>query len=335
MLLGSAARTARLKPVPRMDPSSLRVVSYNVRYFGHALRGLASTRYSKQAIALRLVELSPLADIICLQEVETRSLRSQAVLTEAAVPRETQLEDFMGEFESVFAALGKPFPYEAFYFRAHAYALTSEFPLYNTGLAVLVRTDRLHVSNHNGHAPHPITFHHVEALRDTKQSRICAHLLARDGGGRPLHVFNTHLSLPSPFHKGFWTRKEKMGHGPNQLKEAESLIAFIRERSAGEPFVLCGDFNSPPDSPVFNHLLAAGLQSAQVELGQVDPAAGTAFPTAGFLHLRMHLDHLFSGGGVSWVDLEDTHPFDAAHNRFKGLSDHVPLVGRFRLGGAF
>ena len=122
-----------------------------------------------------------------------------------------------------------------------------------------------------------------------------------------------------------------MGHGPNQLKEAEALRAFIHERSAGEPFVLCGDFNSPPGSPVFNYLVESGLRSAQVELGQVDPARSEPFPTAGFLHLRMHLDHLFSGGGVSWLDLEDTHPFDAAQNRFKGLSDHVPLVGRFRL----
>jgi endonuclease/exonuclease/phosphatase family metal-dependent hydrolase len=314
-----------------MDPSPLRVVSYNVRYFGHALRGLASTRYSKQAIALRLSELSPLADVICLQEVETRSLRSQAALSEVERPHETQLEDFMAEFETVFAALGREFPYEAFYFRAHEYALTRELPLYTTGLAVLVRSDRLEVEGHNSHAPHPITFHHVEALRDTKQSRICAHLAATDGAGRRLHLFNTHLSLPSPFHRGFWARREKMGYGPNQLREAEALLAFIRDRSAGEPFVLCGDFNSAPGSPVFEYLLESGLRSAQLALGQVNLATPLAFPTAGFLHLRMHLDHLFSGGPVTWLDLEDTHPFDSKENRFRGLSDHVPLVGRFAL----
>src|SRR5205085_10649684 len=54
----------------------LRIVSYNVRYFGHALRGLASTRGGKRGVAEALAALDPAADIVCLQEVETISLRS-------------------------------------------------------------------------------------------------------------------------------------------------------------------------------------------------------------------------------------------------------------------
>src|SRR5687767_13032030 len=53
---------------------TLRLVSYNVRYFGHALKGLASTRGAKRVIASRLVDLDPRPDLICLQEVETISL---------------------------------------------------------------------------------------------------------------------------------------------------------------------------------------------------------------------------------------------------------------------
>ena len=37
-----------------MSERPLRIVSYNVRYFGHALRGLATTRTSLERIAQRL-----------------------------------------------------------------------------------------------------------------------------------------------------------------------------------------------------------------------------------------------------------------------------------------
>ena len=45
-----------------MPESSLRIVSYNVRYFGHALKGLASTRASERAIASRLASLGIIGD---------------------------------------------------------------------------------------------------------------------------------------------------------------------------------------------------------------------------------------------------------------------------------
>ena len=44
----------------------------------------------------------------------------------------------------------------------------------------------------------------------------------------------------------------------------------------------------------------------------------------------MHLDHVFGGNGVRWVDLEGTAPFGASP--FQGLSDHIPLIARFQLG---
>ena len=47
-------------------------------YFGHALKGLASTTTSARAIAMRLARLDPNADVICMQEVESDSLRSRS-----------------------------------------------------------------------------------------------------------------------------------------------------------------------------------------------------------------------------------------------------------------
>jgi hypothetical protein len=49
------------------------------------------------------------------------------------------------------------------------------------------------------------------------------------------------------------------------------------------------------------------------------------------MHMRMHLDHIFSGPGVRWLDTEETHPFGDPRSRFHGLSDHKPLIARFDL----
>ena len=309
----------------------LRIVSYNVRYFGHALRGLASTRKSKQGIALGLSALTPRPQVICLQEVETESLRS-TLASGSKTKGETQLEAFMGEFEQAFAARGEVCPYEAFYFRAHTYRLTKAVNVYTTGLAILVDVTAVKVEAHNVAAPQHITHHHILQVKDRKQTRICAHMRLLDPGGKPFHVFNTHMSLPTPFAKGFWTQKDKMGFGPNQLEEARSVATFVKKSAGADPFVICGDFNSPPGSPVYRYLTEeAKLTAAQEVLKQTDQGLPRGFPTAGFMRLRMHLDHLFSGAGVRWVDLKDTRPFGDLASPFHGLSDHAPLIGGFRL----
>src|SRR5271165_3670962 len=295
----------------------LRIVSYNVRYFGHALSGLATTRRSMDGIARKLAHLEPVADVVCLQEVETRSLRSTVAFREGAA---TQLQAFMEALARDFTRAGRAFPYEAYYFPAHAYRVR-QTAIYTTGLAVLINRERLTVQGHNGRKPHLITHHHVARLREAKQSRICAHVrLAAPGGA--LHVFNTHLSLPTPFARSFWAAREKMGFGTNQVQEARKLVAHVHAVAGREPFVVCGDFNSAPASPVYRYLTGeAGWHGAQEQLKQIDATARTGFPTAGFFRLRMHLDHLFGGNGVQWVDVEGTAPF--GESPFQGLSDHV------------
>jgi len=306
----------------------LQVVSYNVRYFGHALRGLATTRRSLRRIARSLARVEPVPDILCLQEIETRSVRSRVALRGGR--HGSQLDHFMEELEGAFTARGRRFPLEGFYFPAHVNRL-GRVPVYTTGLAILLRLDRLQVDVHNVAAPHHITHHRVERWRDRKQTRICAHVRVRTRSGAPLHVFNTHLSLPSPFVREFWERRERMGFGPNQVHEARALAGFVRRMAGREPFVVCGDFNSPPGSPVYRFLAKeAGFDPAQERLGQCDPSEPRGFPTAGFMRLRMHLDHLFAGNGVEWIDVDGTRPFGDRTSPFAGLSDHVPLIARFR-----
>jgi endonuclease/exonuclease/phosphatase family metal-dependent hydrolase len=305
-------------------------VSYNVRYFGHALKGLASTRSSERRIAARLAALAPLADVICLQEIETISVRSRMAHGRGE-PGETQLKSFLGELERAFVRSGQVFPYDGFYFRAHVNRIRG-LSITTHGLAILANTRRLKVESHNVAAPARITHHHVELFRDRKQGRICAHMRLSDPAGRRLHVFNTHLSLPTPFARAFWTRRARMGWGVNQLHEARSLAAYVHRHARGGPFVVCGDFNSTPGSPVFRYLSeSAGFRCAEEDLGLIDDSP---YPTAGFMRLRMHLDHIFYGNGVRFLDLEGTARYGDRSSAFAGLSDHVPLIGRLRWDGA-
>lgn len=122
-----------------------------------------------------------------------------------------------------------------------------------------------------------------------------------------------------------------MGWGPNQLAEARALAAFVKRNAGDDPFLVCGDFNSAPGSPVYDFLTReAGFTSAQERLGLIDQDDPAAWPTAGFIRLRMHLDHLFYGNGISVVDLEGSAPYGDRRGPFHGLSDHAPLIGRFR-----
>lgn len=306
----------------------LRVVSYNVRYFGHPTKGVASTQTGLDGIAAALAALDPAPHVVCLQEVEATSWRSRLTL-DGRSPWSLQLDAFMAALRRQFRLCGRSSPYEPLYFFAHAHRLRS-LKIASMGLAVLVDAEQLRVESHNCAAPHRVTHHSFHALKERKQNRICAHVRLAAGNGHPLHVFNTHLSLPSPFARRFW-QGERMGFGHNQVEEAKKLAAYVHRLAGGEPFVLAGDFNSPPGSPVYRFLTEeAGLVSAQAAVGQIDGRSPKEFPTAGFMALRMHLDHLFTSG-LKVLDLDGTVPFGDRRSPFWGRSDHMPLIARLEL----
>lgn len=307
----------------------VRVITYNVRYFGHGTRGIASTAKSMERIAAALATLDPLADVICLQEVETTSLRSN--LAHPSPEGETQLERLMAMLHRALHAAGKRDTYEAYYFPAHAYKL-SVAPLYTTGLAVIAKRD-FRVSHHNALEPHDITHRRsrIHPVKKLKQTRICAHLRVVHKSGLDLDIFNTHLSLPTTFSSAFWLEPRRMGWGPNQLEEAMNLARFVTKERKSERFLVVGDFNALPGSPVYRALRDIGFKDPFADFYRLDEEALVKWPTAGFMNLRMHLDHMFSGGGLKWLDFESTHRFGQRNGLFRGLSDHVPIVGRFML----
>src|SRR5689334_3921480 len=130
----------------------MRIITYNVRYFGHATRGLASTKRTMQRIAHAIATLDPLCDIVCLQEVETASMRS-TVAHRSSRADETQLERFVEMLTRELDARGVKTPYDAYYFPAHKYKVSKSLPFYTTGLAVLARAG-ITVDRHNAGEPH-------------------------------------------------------------------------------------------------------------------------------------------------------------------------------------
>ena len=271
----------------------MRLLTWNVRYFGHATRGLRATTARLQAIAAALARSD--ADLVALQEVEGPSLRGGLGRGQA---------DRLAE--ALHAAGSRrwtvlPFP-------AHRYAVGA-VAVTAPGLLWLVR-EGLEVEDHGATE---ITHVRLPAAEAVKQRRIAAWI--RLPG---VTVVNTHLSLPAFLEVGLHRLPEAMGHGSNQAEEVHNLLSVV-DRVAPGPAVVAGDLNSAPGSPAHGALLDAGF---------VDPWADDPVHTAGFGPRRMAIDHVL-GRGVGLHDPSRWTVDDAGP--YTGLSDHVPKA--VRIGG--
>jgi endonuclease/exonuclease/phosphatase family metal-dependent hydrolase len=304
----------------------LRIVTYNVRYFSHATRGIASTSANVARIAHALASLSPLPDVICLQEVETMSLRSRLSHSKLR-PGQTQIERLMQFFRAALRMRSAKDGYTAHYFPAHTYKLTQSTSAYTTGLAIITAPG-IEVDTHNAGEPRDITHRRETVVRHLKQTRICAHVRFTHPDTGSVDLFNTHLSLPSAFAKEFWFKEQRMGFGKNQLKEVENLLEFVETARTSDRVIIVGDFNALPGSPVYQRVRGAlGLRDPYAERTSLSVDELAQVPTAGFMALRFRLDHLFSGAGLRWENFDGTRPFGDTWSTFNGLSDHVPVIG--------
>lgn len=297
----------------------LGVMTWNVRYFGHGLGGLRSTDAWMRRIAQGLGSLDQLPEVVALQEVETRSLR-------AGLYPEPQLTRFLKQLNGILAARGTRRRYRGLYFPAHAYRLGASSALYTTGLAVLL-ADEIEVVGR--HTAHDITCFRLATFERLKQRRVVAHVrLRRAGDEQAIDLFNTHFSLPAFLEVGPHRVPDRMGHGTNQIREAERLVRFVRQHAASRA-VLVGDFNTQPGSPVYDALARSGLRDAFADTRAMDLEDLLGWATARFLHKRMHIDHVFSTPDLEWLEFGD-HDVDAGP--LVGLSDHAPKVGWLRPG---
>ncbi len=295
------------------------VMTWNVRYFGHGLRGLRATPSGMRRAAEALASVVPLPDLVALQEVETRSLRG-------GLHPQGQLLRFLDQLHRALARAGRPERFRGVYFPAHRYGLGRGPAVYTTGLAVLVGP-RLEIVADNAASPDEITHHRVPWTRRVKQTRVVGHVRVRPReGGRPLDLFNTHLSLPAFLEVGPHRVHARMGHGSNQLAEVQAVLDALSRRSDGAA-VLVGDFNTAPGSAAYDALTGAGLVDAFAHANDLAPQDLHGIGTAGFAAARMHIDHIFSDPDVAWKQVH-AHQIDD-EGPFRGVSDHTPKVGSF------
>ncbi len=297
-------------------------MSWNVRYFGHGLKGLGATEGWIHKLADTLAQQDPIPHVMALQEVEDRSLRA------GLRAGNSQVQRFADRLHDALLQRGHDVSYQVVYFPAHRYQLSGRVPaLYTTGLAVLVHQDLL-VEAHNADEPDDITHVRMPTFRRWKQKRIAAHVRLRPRWGGPsFDLFNTHLSLPAFFEVGLHRIHSLMGHGSNQVQEIERLLSVIEARREAEHAIVVGDFNSKKDSPAWARLAQAGFVDAFHDF--MDEELLENWHTAAFANLRMHIDHVFSTPGVQWNGFEE-HTMDLGP--FAGLSDHAPKVGSLLLG---
>ena len=231
-----------------------------------------------------------------------------------------QLDRFAVKLNDALSANHHDERFVGHYFPAHQMAFAGRRWM-TTGLAVLVRT----TCEVDAAAHTEITHVRVAGTERFKQRRIAAKLRIRPRSGAPFDFVNTHLSLPAFFEVGPHRVPHRMGFGSNQVAEVDNLLDWI-DHDPNEPLVLVGDFNSMPGSPAYARLTAAGLVDAYAA-GR-DPVEVEATQTAAFLHLRMHIDHVFSTPAVRWREVR-AHPVDGGP--FGGLSDHAPKEGTLQV----
>jgi endonuclease/exonuclease/phosphatase family metal-dependent hydrolase len=310
--------------------SALGLMSWNVRYFSHHVRGITSVERNLEFAALAVASLDPQPDVLALQEIDNHSIRStlsrlgRRDLRNGAT--EPQIVRFVEQLNRASAArAGRE--YEVLFFRAHGH--DAIWSLYSTGLAVIYRRG-LEVVDENSTAPHEITYRRLQAFSRMKQKRICAHVRLRDERRQTFDLFNTHLSLPAFLQRTDRATGRRFGEADNQLHEIRGVLDFMRDRGDPDCSLLVGDFNAVPGSRVYNMVVGDGspLRDAFAGHFKLSPEELVRIPSAGFMRLRFRLDHVFAGPRVRLLGFPHTYPFGVEHP-MRGLSDHVPIMGSF------
>ncbi len=125
-------------------------------------------------------------------------------------------------------------------------------------------------------------------------------------GGRPVLLFDVHLSSGPPFRE---TRAE----------QAARLLSLL---PAGVPALVAGDVNDVPESRVMDTFLAAGFADSWAVAGGERP--GETIPAS---EPRRRIDSVLTRG----FDVLDAYVPDDLGPAMSGLSDHRPVVAALRL----
>jgi endonuclease/exonuclease/phosphatase family metal-dependent hydrolase len=308
------------------------VVCWNVRYFSHHTGGVFSTDRNVRLAAQAVGGLDPQPDFIALQEIDNVGIRTALgrTLRRRQGQPVPQLDRFVSCLNEACVSQGGT-PYAVLFFPAHGHAGRGH--LMSSGLTVLYRTE-FSLAGHNAPNPCDITFRRLKHWRKLKQTRICAWARFDLGDGYRLNLFNTHVSLPAFLARSPNHAHGRFGEAVNQLQEVERLLTYVNSTRDDLPTLLVGDFNAAPDSSVYRRLVGdTEFHDAHAHHLGVPSREMKARPSAGFFRMRYRLDHLFCTQDVRFTSFAETLLHGANH-RWKGLSDHTPVIGRFALGPA-
>lgn len=155
----------------------------------------------------------------------------------------------------------------------------------------------------------PLELHAVSCQEYPGHSGYLAQRALVTYQGQAVVIYNTHLQ---------WTPD-----GEAALSQARHLARWVQAETA--PTVVAGDFNSPPDSPIMQQLLAVGC---------VDAHPWGDLVTASFEGVGpVRVDYILVRNGTAWVERPEPlgdDPLPSATNP----SDHIPLVARATFPGA-
>jgi len=301
---------------PLSPGRDFRVVSWNLQYSagrkhrffydgGEAVHVPATD--SSEAVAGIVAALSRLnPEIALLQEVDRGSTRTQQL---------DQLPAFA-------AALSARCQASTSYHRSPFVPHPSSKPLgrVDMHLSLLTRPPLLGAVRH---ALPLLRESRLRQLFNLKRALLVAELPI-DGSELPLVIAVTHLSA---FSEGDGTLEDQLG----------ILKRWMDERPASQPWLLGGDFNALPPGDDLERLgeETASYRAAQPAMQALLKSHKNAFPAAlepsartwlpyGTSQPDRKIDWLFYGGPLELLEAR-------VAGEFQELSDHLPLVARFRL----
>ena len=149
--------------------------------------------------------------------------------------------------------------------------------------------------------------------------------------------------------KGLWTAAEGVVYDDLDADEREEFELMADRGEFLEHAMVFGNHYGTPRAPVEALLIqgrdvlfdvdwqgaralrAAGCSDAFGAYHEWDEETLVNWPTAGFMNMRMHLDHVFCSDALRWLHFDGSHKFGQKNGTFRGLSDHVPIVGTFTI----
>ncbi len=135
-----------------------------------------------------------------------------------------------------------------------------------------------------------------------------------------VRIFNLHLASPHEALGDFFSnpsRAAAMLSANSARRRFESLVVRRRAAEPGDAVVLAGDFNTPPDDPIFREGWA-GFSDAFSVRGF---GWGYTYRTR---HGSLRIDHILTGSGTQCLHCWTGSPVG---------SPHLPLIADIQLAG--